>query len=262
LYQYSGDIALRIKSLFSLAFGPSEGSDDQLPKVAVLGALRSGTNYLKFLLESNYHVAARFSDFGWKHAGVPVFNPGSGYKYPDEPLFFIVKNPYAFVVSLHRYYLAHRKNILSHDEFDRFLTQPIFLFDSQLKDSPQMRFSNPIQYWNYVYWNLENLNKEKFRALGFNYEDLLADPSGIRAVEQSFRFQKKTSETVIPRNQLKRLSGVTPVVAGGQYETEESFDSSYYVDQKYLADFSGEQLRFIRDEVDHSLMARRKYPVV
>jgi hypothetical protein len=253
---------LRIKSLFSRAFGPSRGSDGQLPKVAVVGALRSGTNYLKFLLESNYHVAARFSDFGWKHAGVPVFNPGSSYKYPDEPLFFIVKNPYAFAVSLHRYYLAYRRNIVSHDDFDRFLTQPILLFDSQLKDSPQMRFSNPIQYWNYVYWNLENLNKDRFHVLGFSYEDLLADPGSIRAVEQSFRFQKRTSETVIPRNQLKRLSGVTPVVAGGQYETDESFDGSYYAEKKYLGDFSSEQLRFIRDEVDHSLMARRKYPVV
>jgi hypothetical protein len=262
LYQYSGDIALRIKSLFSRAFGPSRGSDDQLPKVAVVGALRSGTNYLKFLLESNYHVAARFSDFGWKHAGVPVFNPGSSYKYPDEPLFFIVKNPYAFVISLHRYYLAYRRNIVSHDDFNRFLTQPIFLFDSQLKDSPQMRFSNPIQYWNYVYWNLENLNKEKFQVLGFNYEDLLENPAGIAAVEKSFRFRKKTSETVIPRNQLKRLGGVASGITEDQYETDESFDRSYYTEKKYLIDFSDEQLRFVRDEVDHALMARRSYPVV
>lgn len=262
MYQYSGDIHLRIKSIFSRGFGLNTRSDDRLPKVAVLGALRTGTNYLKFLLESNYHVVARFSDFGWKHAGVPIFNPGSGYDYRDEPIFFIVKNPYAFVVSLHKYYLAHHANILSHDDFGKFLTQPMVFFDSQLKNSPQMRFSNPIQYWNYVYWNLDHLSKEKFRVLGFNYEDLLADPSGIKAVEQSFRFRSKTSETVIPRNQMKRLSGVKPVVAANQYETDENFDSSYYIERKYLADFSSEQLRFIRDEVDPALMARRNYSVV
>lgn len=252
---------MRIKDLVSRGFGISRPSKDDLPKVAVVGALRTGTNYLKFLLETNYRVSAGFSDFGWKHAGVAIFNRGSGYDYPNVPLFYIVKNPYAFVVSLHRYYVAHKKNIISHETFDRFLTQPIVLFDSQLKDSPQMRFSNPIQYWNYIYWNLENLSREKFRSLGFNYEDLLANPDGIRTLEQMFRFQKRTDETVVPRNQLKRLSGVTADVAGGQYETDDSFDSGYYIEKKYLEDFSKEQLRFIRDEVDHGLMARRGYPV-
>lgn len=253
---------MRISKLFSLGFGGSKGRDDQLPNVAVLGVLRSGTNYLKFLLESNYHVAAHFSDFGWKHAGIPIFNRGSGYEYPDEPVFFIVKNPYAFVISLHKYYLAHRANIISHDAFENFLTQPIVLFDSQLKNSPQMRFSNPIQYWNYVYWNLETLSKEKFQVLGFSYEDLLADPAGIAAVEQSFQFRKKTSETVIPRNQLKRLGGTASALAADQYETDKSFDSAYYTEKKYLNQFSGKQLDFIRGEVDHSLMARRNYPLV
>lgn len=252
---------LRIKDLVSRGFGASRQSKDHFPKVAVVGALRCGTNYLKFLLETNYRVTAGFSDFGWKHAGVAIFNRGSGYDYPDVPLFYIVKNPYAFVVSLHRYYIAHRKNIISHDAFDEFLTRPIVLFDSQLKNSPQMRFSNPIQYWNYIYWNLENLSQEKFRSLGFNYEDLLADPNGIRKLEQTFRFRKRTDETVFPRNQLKRLTGVTTDVAGGQYETEDSFDSGYYIEKKYLEEFSAEQLRHIRNEVDHSIMARRGYPV-
>ena len=253
---------MRIKDIVSRGFASSNRSNDQMPKVAVLGALRCGTNYLKFLLESNYYVSAGFSEFGWKHAGVPIFNRGSGYEYPDVPLFYIVKNPYAFVVSLHRYYLALRRNIISHDEFGKFLTYPIVLHDSQLEHSPQMRFSNPIQYWNYVYWNLENLNKERFRAFGFNYEDLLEDPGGIKTMERSFRLKKKTEETVIPRNQLKRLSGVIAGVARGEYETDKSFDSSYYLEKKYLEDYSSEQLRFIRNEVDPWLMARRKYPVV
>jgi hypothetical protein len=253
---------LRIKGIFSRGSSASREDGENLPKVAVVGALRTGTNYLKFLLETNYQVTASFSDFGWKHAGVPIFNRGSGFEYPDVPLFYIVKNPYAFVVSLHRYYMEHKKNIISHDAFDSFLTRPLVLFDSQLKNSPQMRFSNPIQYWNFLYWNLENLAPEKFRSLGFNYEDLLLDPNGIRKLEQAFRFKKKTDETIIPRNQLKRLTGVTSDVAGGRYETEDSFDSAYYIEKKYLEDFSEEQLRFIRDEVDHDVMARRGYSVV
>jgi len=250
-------LALRIKDLFTRGSSAHRPSYDQLPKVAVVGALRTGTNYLKFLLEANYQITAAFSEFGWKHAGVPIFNHGSGFDYPDVPVFYIVKNPYAFVMSLHRYYVEHRKNIISHDAFDHFLTRPIVLFDSQLKNSPQMRFSNPIQYWNYIYWNLENLSTEKFRSIGFNYENLLADPEGIKALEQVFRFRKRTGRTIVPRNQLKRLTGVTADVAGGQYETEDSFDSSYYIEEKYLNDFSEAQLSFIRNELDPQLMARR-----
>jgi hypothetical protein len=229
--------------------------------VSVLGAFRCGTNYLKFLLERNYDVRAHFSAYGWKHAGVPIFAKGSGHDYPAMPVIFVVKNPYAFVLSLHKHSIDNRKGIVSHEAFDDFLRKPIVLFDSQLEHSPQLRFSNPVQYWNFVYWNLETLDRERFSCIGFNYEDLLADPALVRRVETVAGLKRQGEEIHVPQNQMRRL-GPASKFDVSQYETKESFDLDYYVERKYLARLTPPQIAFISGEADPWIMAQRNYAIL
>ena len=249
----------------SLAGGRTPG--DAAPVVAAVGALRSGTNYLKFLVECNYHLSASYSAYGWKHAGIPVIADASALSYPDVPVLFIVKNPYAFAVSLHAYYqrktqLGHRVSLIAHDDFDEFLIRPVVIFDSQLKDLPQMRFANPIQYWNFIYWNLETLDAARFAAIGFNYEDLLRDPGGIRRIESLVPARRISETILVPGNRLRRLDGNSLATAKADYQDSESFDAGFYKDRKYLERFTTAQLGFIRNEVDPWLMARRGYEVI
>lgn len=232
------------------------------PVVAVSGALRCGTNYLKFLLENNYGVTASFSPFGWKHAGVPVFAPDSGLNYPDTALCYIVKNPYAFVVSLHKYSLAPRVSILGGQTFDRFLTEPIVIFDSQLKESPQLRFANPVQYWNHIYWNLETLSRDRFTVHSFNYEELIGDPGTLGRVEKPFGLKREPGEWKLPRNSLKKLAAKDAKLKRGRYESEDAFDVRYYLDERYLEQLSGDQTAFISRQVDPWLMERRGYRII
>jgi hypothetical protein len=252
---------MKISTLLTRLFASSVEDRTELSTIAVTGAFRCGTNYLKFLLELNYWVTADFSKFGWKHAGVPILAPGSGLKYPSVPICYVVKNPYAFVVSMHTYYMTTKASIRSHEAFDRFLTEPMIVLDSQLENSPQMRFANPVQYWNYIYWNLETLSFERFRVEGFGYEELIADPSAIRRVERLLPLKRKSEEIVVPRNALKRLGGESATVEPGRYETEEKFDSSFYLNRKYLKSLSRDHVAFINRQVDPWLMKRRNYPL-
>lgn len=241
------------------------GRDDaRLPRVAVMGALRSGTNYLKFLLETNYLVRADFSACGWKHGGVPILPAGGPGTYPAVPLLYIVKNPYAFALSLHRYHRnalerGHAISLVAADAWEEFLSSPIEIFDSQLAGSPRMRFANPIQYWNFIYWNLETLDPRRFTVCGLNYEDLVADPAALSRIEAVARLERRQAETRTPSHQLRRLGGGASDVAPAAYETADGFDSRYYVDRRYLEAYSDAQLSFVRAQADPWLMGRRGY---
>ena len=236
----------------------------RLPRVAVMGALRSGTNYLKFLLETNYVVRADFSAYGWKHGGVPVLPAGAPGTYPDVPLLYVVKNPYAFALSLHRYHRrarerGHAISLVAADAWDDFLVGPIEIFDSQLEGSPRMRFANPIQYWNFIYWNLETLDRGRFRACGLNYETLVADPTALRTIEAVAPLERRQTETRTPGHHLRRLGGGAIDIAPGAYETRDEFDARYYIDRRYLEAFSDAQASFVRAQADPWLMERRGY---
>lgn len=253
---------MRLPSLF-----PYRPTAEELPRVAVMGGLRTGTNYLKFLLESNYVVRAEFNGFGWKHGGVPILPAGGPASYLDMPLCYIVKNPFAFVLSLHRYHRRKREqghaiSLVAAEPWEEFLTSPIVIFDSQLPGSPQLRFANPVQYWNFLYWNLETLDRQRFRVWGVNYEDLVADPHRLREIERVAPLVRRHADLVTPGKQLKRLGGGPDAGAAGGYETEDRFDADAYTSAAYLDAFTDAQRAFVRAEADSWLIHRRGYAVL
>ena len=226
--------------------------------------MRTGTNYLKFLLEGNYFVRSDFNAFGWKHGGVPILPAGGPASYPDMPLFYVVKNPFAFVLSLHRYHnrkrqQGHAISLVGADEWKDFLVGPIEIFDSQFTASPRMRFANPIQYWNFLYWNLETLDRRSFRVHGLNYESLVQNPETLREIESIAHLVRRNETIVTPRNHLRRLAGAPAVTRPEAYETDDGFDPSYYTERRYLEGFSDEQRAFVRTQADPWIMERRGY---
>lgn len=228
-----------------------------VPKVATMGALRSGTNLVAGLLEKYWHLSTDFHAYGWKHAGVPVLAPTSALKYPETPIIWVCKNPHALMVSLHRYLMqAPNGRGISLDgarDFAEFLRRPITIWDSRLKGSPRLRFGNPVQYWNFITWNLETLDSERFRVLGFNYEDVLADPQILAQVDQVLKLERREPGPIVlptapmARGRKKAAGGV-----GG-------FDVTAYTSQSYLASFTPDDLAFVAGQVDPWLMERRGY---
>ncbi len=228
------------------------------PRVAILGGFRCGTNYLKYLLEVNYHVSAEFSPYGWKHGGVPVFNVGSALRYARVPIVYSCKNPYAFVVSLYQYSQL-RDGLTTYDSLGQFLRSPLVMSCIETDGSPELRFSNPIQYWNYLYWNLESLSSDRFTAIGVNYDDLISDTGRLELIADTLGLKRRRSRLVQPAKKLTRESGRYTQFLDQRHQTEEQFDAGYYLDRRYLNELTSEQVDFIGTEVDPWVMTRRGY---
>lgn len=233
----------------------------QLPRLAVVGSMRSGTNLVRQLVEKHWAVSADFSPYGWKHAGVPILSPDSDLRYPHVPILFVVKNPYATILSLFRYRMLslNMRTKVSIDggaTLEQFLVQPVSLFDSQLPGSPQLRFANPVQYWNFIYYNLETLSLDKFSVQRIKYEDLLVDPEKLRVVEQLTRAHRREQKIVLPSWPTRRETGssISRSTAGEHY-----FDTSYYSAQRYLEELTSAQISFIGEQADPWLMERLRY---
>lgn len=226
-------------------------------KVAVMGALRSGTNLVAAVVEKHWTLSADFHAYGWKHAGAPIFGPSSGLSYPDLPIVWISKHPYALTASLHRYLISARNgrgiSLKGALDLRDFLRSPITILDSQLPGSPQLRFANPVQYWNFITWNLETLDPGYFPALAFNYEDILSDPGVLCAVERLPGVKlRQHGPIALPEGRMGR----------GKYrpiEGDSRFEPARYMSRQYLTEFDADDLAFMAREVDPWLMQRRGY---
>lgn len=231
------------------------------PQVAVMGAFRTGTNYVRFLLEKNYECRILYDAYGWKHGGIPVLTRYSGLTYPSVPVVYVVKHPASFITSLYDYFKDVNRNISAATEWEAFLRKPLVIFDSKPEGSSQMRFANPAQYWNFIYWNLSTLPAQIFRTVGLRYESVLDDPQReIAAVAERLGLRRKSTEFSIPEAKLARMNDkqrFEPEKA----VTDQAFSAVLYRDNSFLRRYSEADLDFLRAELDPELMTRFDYQI-
>lgn len=224
--------------------------------VAVVGAFRCGTNYLSYLLAENYRCRMVPDAYGWKHTGVPIRTRFHGRQLNITPIAVIAKDPCAFVDALFRYRNAVGRNIIAPEAWGDFLAQPIILFDSYIRKSPQMKFANPVQYWNWIYWNLTSLPVGKYRTAEVSYPALTADPEGqTDRIARSFGLRRKPGEFRLPQARLKRGNSVRPGKIG--YEAGAMPPpSAEGRESDHMKAYSEDQIAFVRHEADPALLER------
>lgn len=227
-------------------------------QLALMGAFRTGTNYVRYLLEKNFECKVSFDAYGWKHSGVPIFSRHSKFSYPKMPVVYVYKHPAAFVVSLYNYFLQVNKNIMASTEWEEFLRKPFVIYDLKSEGSPQMRFSNPVQYWNFIYWNLSNLPVDRINSEGLRYESVLENPEfEVGSVASRLGLRRNSLPFSVPEGRLRRLNdrSFNPQKA----VRDEKFDDDLYKNRKFFSLYTEADLQFLRKEVDGQLMAQFSY---
>jgi hypothetical protein len=163
---------------------------------------------------------------------------------------------------VYRYFIGVGKNIEASGEWGAFLRDRLTIFDSRRQASPQMRFRTPVDYWNFLYWNLSSLPERKFQVSGVKYEDLLQDSEAcLDRIASEWKFARKSRQFIYPDKKMKR-GGDKPQSRRKGYTEEEQFDRSKYANEEYLSKFSREDIDHVNSCLDEQLMLRLGYDFV
>ena len=220
------------------------------------GAFRTGSNYLKALLELNYDVQVVNGDGGFKHAPVPALMSGRDFVPPQLPILGTIKDPWSWLPSMWRYVSGRgAAHVAAGRTWREFLAEPITVTHGGHQGFPRYRFASPVDYWNAMAANLGSLDD----AVVVRYEDVLVDPEGsTRRVADRFALPSSGGPFVdVPRRTHNMADRNRSHL--DDYVTSELFDRDYYERRRYLEEFSRRDRRTVRSQLDDALLRQFRY---
>jgi hypothetical protein len=207
------------------------------PEIKIHGLLRSGTNYLDALLRRNFHVACLApSEQGWKHGPC---------EYGTDLLYlFVVKDPYAWLVSFRNWERLHRRS----------QTVEIGAFARDRLTHERLRrawnVGTPVEAWNRSLHGWLALEGRP-NTLFVRYEDLIRDTEGqLERVRERFGLARRGPRLADIHSRADTWRTPNPRAA---------LDRGYYLNEKYLEEFDERALSALRAGLDHRLLARFDY---
>lgn len=207
-------------------------------EVRIYGAFRSGTNYVKTLLEVNYDTWIRSRGGGFKHAPVPALFVGSaGWVRPPEPVIGVVKDPWSWLPSAWRYASGPGSNNFDcAGTWEAFIRSPIWVYSGAFEGFPKYWYRTPVDYWIAMAASMSSSGNSVLR-----YEDVLDAPERACSVlAEKLGLKRTTKDFVAPMTTTKR-GGDERQVRLEDYVTDVVFDKSYYQNREYMDWYSPEE---------------------
>lgn len=240
-----------------------ETSDPRFPRLKLFGAFRSGTNYVKTLLEVNYRVRVATNDGGFKHFPVPARYRGAEFQPFPMHILLVTKDPYSWLTSMWSYVQGTGAgHVRCGGDWGEFLVRPLFVTSPAYDAFPEQRFASPVEYWNAV--NHSALSLPDTRRTTIRYETLLerteqvitdvalARGLDMRRAARTGGFQDTDQRT---RNMQDRQRNDID-----DYVTDQHFDATPYVERQYLDAFSDAQLASVAERLDPDVCVALDYP--
>ena len=220
------------------------------------GPFRTGSNYLKALLELNYDVQVTNGDGGFKHAPVPALMTGRDFIPPPVPILGTIKDPWSWLPSMWRYVSGRgAAHVTCGRTWLQFLREPMTVTHGGHRGFPRYRFASPVDYWNAMAANLGSLDE----AIVVRYEDVLGDPrAATQRVADRFELPRSGGPFVEVRRRTLNMADRKRARVE-EYVTSEEFDRGYYDDRRYLEAFSPRERRTVRSQLDDELMRQFRY---
>ena len=219
------------------------------------GAFRSGTNYVRALLELNYDVRLVANNGGWKHAPVPA----NFDRDPGWPIVAVVKDPFSWLLSLFSHVTGDAsRHFECGDTWQDFLREPITMTHADKEEVPVYWYGSPVDYWNAMSVNFLSLGD---RAAVVRYEHVLADPeASCQQMANRFELSRREGRFVTIEQRTRTLVD-RPRDSVDAYVTDEVFDRAWYTDRRYMAEWSAADRRWVTRRLDQRAMSHLGYPV-
>lgn len=210
-------------------------------EVNIYGAFRSGTNYVKALLELNCDVWVRTRNAGFKHGPVPALFDEQ--RWVPRPSVGVVKDPFAWLPSLWSYASGPGKaNFEVADTWGDFLVSPLIVFSGGFEGFPRYWYRTPIDYWTAMVFSFRGRGTHLVR-----YEDALSSPEHTcERLATDLGIRRTSEDLVVPTRRMQR---------GGdrRYESvddavgDEEFDRDHYTDRRYMDKYSPEEVTVVNE---------------
>jgi hypothetical protein len=245
---------------------------DNIIYVKQQGAMRTGTNLVKFALEENFTNVRVLVNIGrWKHATAETpFNwrgidwEGEGRsvevlsRIGSEEL-SAVRSAFdagtvKFAISIRDVYSW----LVSYIRFTRLDDTSPF---PSLKDLPREYIVQALEQWNVLYGSYLSLMDSDGCAMLFRLEDLLTNFSAtLNRVRLLWGLKPRHARYVRPSRYLR-------AAIDGQSRSEllhpsRSFDRRQYLSDNYLAQFNDTLLAIIRQTVDDTILRAYGYEIL
>ena len=153
-----------------------------VPQVKVYGILRSGTNYLSALLETNYRLRSLGStEEGWKHGPIQT--------HPNVLPVLIVRDPYTWITSFYEWERIHNR---TYAQLDDFIALPV----THPRLGECWNASSPIDAWNKALssWIVR---AEELDVPVIRYEDLLSNfETQLIRIEGRYLLRRRATDLV------------------------------------------------------------------
>lgn len=212
------------------------------------GLPRSGTNFVRFLLENNYKdVLVHVDTEGWKHGYVPDCLP------VDRKCVVMHKHPLSWLVSAFRF-LGRRVVFSEGDTFETFLRSKFWVMNKSQEHRNCIVYQDPVECWNEM-----NRHWAKFCLLSsaramVGYDKLVKDPEqALAPLVAAWGLERKDGELVIPKEVL------LPSTDGESRMGARSFNSSYYASEAYREMYTPAREASVMSRVDKSVLKELGY---
>jgi hypothetical protein len=245
---------------------------DNIIYVKQQGAMRTGTNLVKFALEENFINVRVLVNIGrWKHAPAETtFNwqgrdwEGTGTSVDmfsrisrEELSAFraaFEAGAVKFALSVRSVYSWLASYISFNRPDDTAPPQP-------LTDLPREHIVEALMNWNLLYKSYLPLLEPGPQAMLFRVEDLLTDFRGtLDRARRLWKLKPRHAHYVRPVRYLR--AGIDGESRAELLESSRSFDHSRYSPDAYLAQFNDELLALIRRTVDKEVLQAYGYEVL
>lgn len=245
---------------------------DNIVFVKQQGAMRTGTNLVKYALEENFTNVRVLVNIGrWKHATAETPFNWRGTDWEGEGVSVDVASRIsredlsaaraAFEAGAVRFAISVRDVyswLLSYIRFTRPDEESSL---PPLKDLPQEYVVEALQHWNTLYRGYLSLLDSGQGAMLFRLEDLLTDFNAtLNEARSLWRLEPRHARYVRPARYLR--AGVDGESRAELFESPLPFDRRQYLSDNHLAQFDDTLLALIRRTIDGDTLRAYGYDLL
>jgi hypothetical protein len=209
-------------------------------KLKIYGLIRSGTNFLEFLIRNNFGFAPMVNEGAWKHGKI-------SYDL-DADVVIIYKDIYAWLYSIHKYSLDtdfFKNGKVNLSEF----IKSNFLF---VENDAKLESTNPITFFNECHDHYLKADTKR-KKIFIKYDEILSNTGEqLQSLATSLDVPFDVSQIVYPIRQiLPHETANLPAQKKFDYNKK-----NFYEQKKYMKFFNQADQNFINSQLDHAVVKK------